>query len=610
MFLSDLPPPPVAAETIVITASRTPEERADTPASVTVLDAATVERLGEPLLASLLRLTPSASLSNSGPAGSQSQLRLRGAEANHSLLFIDGIRANDPAAGNEPRFELLSAELGDRIEVVRGPQSALWGSEAVGGVVSVTAAPKTGATGTAETGSNGFYRAGASAGLSEGALSLGLAAGLQGARGINAFAGGSGDRDGYRNATLRGRLDWKLGAVTLSAGGFAIRARSDFDGLDPDFFVRADTEDQSRNRLAAARVGARFEEGGWSGAVGVSHLSSRNRNLLADAELNRTAGERDTLSGELSRRFDAGGIAHRVTLAGERTVERFTASDVVYGGLTDQKRRRTQSALSGEYRAEAGPLVATLALRHDRFSDFADATTFRAGALARLGGGVELAGSWGEGIAQPSFFDLYGFFPGSFVGNPELKPERSRGGEVSLRYAGGPWRAAATWYRQRLTSEIVERFDNATFLSTVANADGRSRREGLELEAGWSPGDWLALAANASFASASEPAGRELRRPRRSGAVTADGRLGRLNYGAALGYTGARLDRDFDLFPAPLVRLEPYWLASARLGYALGEKVEAFVRVANAFDARAVDVVGYRTEGRTAYVGIRIGARR
>ncbi len=169
-------------------------------------------------------------------------------------------------------------------------------------------------------------------------------------------------------------------------------------------------------------------------------------------------------------------------------------------------------------------------------------------------------GSWGEGIAQPTFFDLYGFFPGSYVGNPDLKPERSRGGELSLRAVSGPWRGAVTAYRQHLRDEIVA---SADFLSAV-NASGRSKREGVEVEAGWSGGERLNLSATYAYLDASEPAGRELRRPRHSGSIAADGAVGRLSYGAALSYTGARLDRDFDQFPAPLVRLRVLLARQAR----------------------------------------------
>ena len=606
MFFSDLPPPPVAAETLIVTAARGGETRDKSPASVSLIEPVTVERQGEPLLASLLRLTPSASLAVAGPAGSQSQVRLRGAEANHTLLFIDGIRANDPAAGNEPRFELLSAELADRVEIVRGPQSALWGSEAIGGVIAVSAAPRNGVNAIVEAGSQRFARVGGSAGYQSEGLTVGLGAGVQGARGINAFAGGPGDRDGYRNAVLRGRLDWQKGPLTLSASGFGIAARSEFDGSDPATFLRADTADSSRNRLSAGRLGARFKDDGWSLSLGASRLGSRNRNLLADVEQNRTGGRRDTLTADVARELNAAGMAHRLTVAGEWTGERFTASDTSFGGFTNQHRKRDQSAMTAEYRGEAGPVIATLALRHDAFSDFRDATTFRAGALVALGGGLQLAGNWGEGIAQPTFFDLYGFFPGSYVGNPALKPERSRGGEVSLRAVSGSWRGAVTAYRQHLRDEIVS---SADFLSAV-NASSRSKREGVEVEAGWNGGEHLNLSATYAYLDASEPAGRELRRPRHSGSVAADGALGRLSYGAALSYTGARLDRDFDLFPAPLVRLRSYWLGSARVAYRVAPTVELFGRVANAFDRQVVDVVGYRAEGRSVFAGIRLGAGR
>src|SRR6185503_15359277 len=127
----------VQAETeIIVTAAREPVEAADAAVSATLLDAPLLEDLGLPAAADALRLTPGVSVATTGPRGTQTQLRIRGAEANHSLLFVDGIRFNDPAAGNEARFELLTSDGASRLELVRGPQSALWGSEALGGVVA------------------------------------------------------------------------------------------------------------------------------------------------------------------------------------------------------------------------------------------------------------------------------------------------------------------------------------------------------------------------------------------------------------------------------------------------------------------------------------------
>src|SRR5688572_11214963 len=128
---------PVDTNEIVITAARAPQEASESAASVIVIDKQRIERLGEPLVPALLRLVPSTAVAASGPAGSLTQVRIRGAEASHTLLFVDGVRANDPASINEPHWELLNADLTSRIEVVRGPQSALWGSEAIGGVVAV-----------------------------------------------------------------------------------------------------------------------------------------------------------------------------------------------------------------------------------------------------------------------------------------------------------------------------------------------------------------------------------------------------------------------------------------------------------------------------------------
>ena len=173
-----MPAIPIDTNEIVITASRAPEQQADTPASVTILDAKRIQRLGEPLARSLIRLVPSASVSSSGPAGSLTDVRIRGAEANHTLLFIDGIRANDPATGDQPRFDLLNADIVSRIEVVRGPQSALWGSDAIGGVVAVNGVSDArGCGGEAEGGSFAFGRAAGSVSTSSDRGSFAAAAG-------------------------------------------------------------------------------------------------------------------------------------------------------------------------------------------------------------------------------------------------------------------------------------------------------------------------------------------------------------------------------------------------------------------------------------------------
>nr|MBA2771247.1 TonB-dependent receptor [Sphingomonas sp.] len=399
---------------------------------------------------------------------------------------------------------------------------------------------------------------------------------------------------------------------------FSLSGQSQFDGFDPATFARADTLDSSRNRLSAGRLwisGGDSDEG-LSGTIAASLLGSSNRNLLDGEQINRTRGNRRNATGQIAYRFATGAIRHAALLALEHEREEFHARDTVFGGFSNQDRQRSRQAITGEWRAELAPVIVDLALRKDVFSAFKDATTLRASALVALGSGLSLAGSYAEGIAQPTFFDLFGFFPGSFVGNPELGPESSRGVEASLRYRRGALHAALTGYRQRLGDEIVDMFDPATFLSSTVNRDGRSRRSGIEAELGWSPGERLRLTAYYAFLDSDEPGRapatqlREVRRPRHSGSVAADGTSGRLTYGASLAHAGARLDTNFDVFPARRVRLKPYWLASGRLAYSVGPGLELFVRGSNLFDARYQDVFGYRTEGRALYAGVSLRADR
>lgn len=609
---------PDAAEIVVTAASlrAVPEDQA--PATVTVIDGQRIDALGQPLTLDLLRLAPGVSVATSGPPGTQTQVRIRGAEANHTLLLIDGIRFNDPAAGNEPRFELLSNEGVRRIEIVRGPQSALFGAEAIGGVIALSTLPDGEAEGGAalvEAGSHDFFRGAVRAGFAGERRALGLYGGFQRSAGIDSVGEG-GERDGYENATIGGAARVQASdSVGFSLAGRYVNAISEFDGFDPRTFRRANTLDESHNNIGALRLAAEVRPvgSGFSVKVGATLLDSSNRNRRDGRRLSRTAGERLVADALASFDVTTGLVEHRISLGADYEDEEFKARDQSFGGGTNQDRSRERAAVVGEWRASFGDRITTdVALRHDSFEGFQDATTLRASALLRLFGPLSALVSYGEGIARPNFFELFGFFPGNFVGNPDLKPEQSRGFEAGLRYRTERFDLNLVGYRQRLRDEIVGVFDSTTFLSSTANATGTSRRQGIELEGGWRPGDNLRLTATYSFLDAEEQqvsAGslvREVRRPRHSASLGADGRWGPLTAGLSLAYVGKRQDLDFDVFPARRVTLDDYALLDARVACRLSERLEAFGRIANAFDSDYQDVVGYATPGRTAYAGLRV----
>jgi vitamin B12 transporter len=614
-----MPALPIDTNQIVITASRVPESEANTPASVTIIDDEEIERLDEPLVGDLLRLTPSAAVTSIGPPGSLTEVRIRGSEANHTLFFVDGIKINDPASGDAPRFELLNADLASRIEVVRGPQSALWGSEAIGGVIAVNGiddAP--GYRASAEGGSFGFARAGASGAIRDGRASLAGALGWQSATGIDSFGAPGGDKDGYRN--LSGRVRGTIAvspSVHLGAAAIMLTGESQFDGFNPNPpFEHTDTLDSSRNHLAAGRLWADLgnEDSPWSGRIGASLLGSSNRNFLADEPINRTSGTRRTVDAQLERRFSTGPILHRLIVAADAERETFHARDTSFGGFTNQDRTRDHNALTVEWRASTAALTGDVAVRRDMFNRFGDATSLRASALANVGGGFALTGSYAEGIAQPTFFDLDGFFPGNFVGNPALKPESSRGLEAGVRYRHGAFEGSLTGYRQRLHDEIVDVSDPTTFLQTTINRASVSHRSGVEADVGWRVAERLRLTANYAFLHATEPEGDaerqspELRRPKHSGSVAADGSIGRWSYGASIAYVGSHLDRS-DNFPFDVVRLPSYWLGGARVAYAVRPGIELYARGSNLFDSHYQDSAGYNTEGFGLFAGVRLTSR-
>ncbi|HEX8216478.1 MAG TPA: TonB-dependent receptor [Allosphingosinicella sp.] len=599
-------------DAIVVTGSREPMTALEAPAPVHSIDSRAIERLGFPQVADALRLLPGVSVAASGPRGTQTQLRIRGSEANHSLIFVDGIRFNDPASGNEARFELLSADFAERIELLSGPQSALWGPEALGGVVAVeTAAPfhRQGASAFAEYGALDTVRAAGRVSFRAG--DVGVAAGAAHIRseGIDSF-GSAGERDGFDNLTFSLRGAWRpQEGAEIGLNGFYVSGSSHFDGLDPVVFRRADTLDSTKNRIAAVRGWGRAATGGWTLSADASLLASANRNRLGDSPLNRTAGRRATASGQVSRRIGR----HRLTAALAHEREEFRARDQLHFGGTDQDRGRSLTAAVGEWHASwSDALITDIAVRHDRFSAFRDATTLRATVTVRPAREWSLDASYGEGIAQPTFYDLYGFFPGSFVGNPMLRPESGQNWQARLGWRRGPAHLAIAAFTGSLESEIVEVFDSATFIGSTRNVEGTSRRRGIEAIAEYRFSRSLDLYFNYSLLDAeerpnpSDAAIREIRRPRHSANLIALGEHGPLSWGASIAYVGAREDVDFDAFPARRVRLDDYALASLRVAWRFADGLEVFARAENAFDADYQDVAGYNVAGRTIHAGLRI----
>lgn len=605
-----------ATDPITVTASREAVPVALSGTALTVIDRATIDALALPLVKDYLTLVPGVAVAQTGPLGAQTQVRIRGAEANHSITFIDGIEVTDPASSGEFRYETLLAHGVDRIEVLRGPQSALWGSQAVGGVINILtrSAPKEGseAYGEAQAGSLGTVRAGIGGGWGRDTTQIAGQASWLSSRGYD-IAGGDGDRDGYENLTLHLKARTEPTANThIAAVARYVTSNSEFDDFDYGAGVPLDAGFATRTRQLALRgeAGLRLLDDRWTHLASITHTDAANINRTDGDFQNRSDGGRTLYRYQTSLRFDAGDWRQRFTAALEHERERFTSADADAAALSNQSRSRLQTSLVGEYRLDwQDVLGGGVAVRRDWNNRFADATTVRANLAIRPGAGFTLHGSFGTGIADPTFFDLFGFFPGFFVGNPNLRPERSRSFDAGLGWSDGTTALDATWFDATLDDEIVSTFDSATFLSGVANATGHSRRQGLELSASTSPVKGLTLAATYTYLDADQQqvaAGlrlREVRRPRHSGSVTASYAGGAFDLAASAAIVGDRGDTDFARFVP--VTLPAYTLVTLSGAIHLTPRIDLTGRIENALDARQEDVFAYRGPGLTAHAGVR-----
>lgn len=599
---------------ITVSASRTPIALNASGISISQISLDRIEGLQLPLVKDYLTLAPGVAVAQTGPMGAQTQIRIRGAEANHSITFIDGIEMNDPASSGEFRIDtLLSAGI-DRIEVLRGPQSALWGSQAVGGVISITTrAPVRGTDlhGEVQGGSLGTVRGGIGGGWAGETLTIsGQLSGLS-TRGYD-IARSGGDKDGYENVTAHGRIQWRATpALTLLLVGRHQDSTSQFDGFD---FVRGvprdePTASQSRQTALRAEAALSLLDGDWTTRASLMLVRADNINRRAGSFQNRSDGERDLYRLQSTGRLRTGKASHVLTAAIDMETERFVSSDADAAALSNQRQRRRQTSLVGEYRLtlDYGPSLGA-AVRHDANDRFANATTVRFDGVVPLGD-ARLHAAFGTGIADPTFFDQFGFFPGFFRGNPNLTPERSQSVEAGFGWQRGGNSVDVTLFSADLSNEIIGTFDNVTFLSGVANAAGRSRRRGIEAQGSAALAEGLTLTASYTYLDADQQQAangarvREVRRPRHSGSIALAYASRAFDLSAAAAITGARGDTDFARFVP--VTLPAYTLVTVAGAWHITPQIDLTARIENALDARQVDVFAYRGPGITAHAGVR-----
>lgn len=589
---------PDPLDTVEVTASRIQQPVRDAFASVTVLTREDIARAQAPDLIELLARQAGVDVARNGGPGQASTLFLRGGNSNHALVLVDGIRVNAATQGVLD-FAHLPLALIERIEIVRGPRAALWGSDAIGGVIQVFTRDPSRAFVEARAGSYERRGLDVGLGLARGDARVGLALGEDRLAGFSATTPAAGpytydpDPDGYRNRHGSLRAQARLGSQQLSASALVTDADVDFDaGVGPGI-----GRTHAINRVFGARMDGRLG-GDWAQALVLGHSSE---DLDTPAYFSRFGSRRDSLDWMATRSGHGDGA---LTLGVNWSHETGYSDE----GFQGYEVGRRNAAAFARWQGGAGAQRFEASLRHDDNSQFGGATTANLGWNWRASELWRLRASWGQGFRAPNFNELYypGFDVGDglvlFAGNAALRPERSHSAEAGVDFDPAPGRhLGLSAYRTRVGNLIS--FDGlAADLTPDFHAINTRRAaiDGLEVEGRFEQGRWR-LDGNATWQHARDldTGANLLRRAGRKGNLALTRTFGR---GASWGLDLSALSRRAEFggqqlggyarvdlrFAAPLAG---GWWFDARLEN-LGNRDYELVR-------------GYRTPGRSGLIGLR-----
>ena len=593
--------------------------------AVTVITGEDLRRQQVRNAADALRSLPGVAVNRQGGAGSITQVRIRGAEANHTLVLIDGIEANNTADG-EFDFSNLSAEDIERIEVIRGPMSSLHGSNAVGGVINIITRRGGGPmTVSVRTEAGSFASNDVAVRLSGGSDRGNLSIAYEHRRtdGFNIAPVGN-EKDGSELNTLSLRAGVKLMEnMALDVSLRNMEKRADRDGFG-DFSAPVNSLAQAfddRSTLAnhVFLAGANLKWDTFGGAL--SHEFRANYNGTTTQDSDRTffsesknISTTDTFAYLSTYRLDTPAIWGKHSLSGlvERQDEQFTPEGSFADGRT---RDRGRLSFAGEWRGGfAERLFLTAGIRHDDNQEFRDITTWRVAAslpLTELG--LRPHASVGTAVKLPTMFEQFGTDQ-FFTPNPDLKPEQSFGWDAGIEFTlpGGRATLDVTYFNTDLTDKI-DGFVNIanTPLFTARNIIGTSTRQGVEIATRVKLVSNLSWGAAYTYTDARDPNGEEeVRRPPHSARTDLNYTFagGRGNANLAVIYNGSTQDIAFLIpsFSQLRVGLDPYWLVNAAASYQLQPGVELFARVENVLDQRYQEAFGFDAAPIAAIAGVKL----
>ncbi len=623
---------------IVVTATRQPLAIQRSGSAISVIRALDIEKSAQGSVVDLLRAEPGLGIVQNGGPGQLANVQIRGAESRHTTVLIDGIRVNDPSAGaGEFDFNSLALTDVERIEVLRGPQSALYGSDAIGGVVNVITRKGRGparASVTLEAGSYGTI--GARASISGGTQDVSYSLGLLGVRsqGFSSYGAriprlyqfGPFDKDGYDRLAGNARFAWRVAeGVELEAGLYAGRFNAGYDASFAGFGYLPDTPSRTNARLVNGYARATVDPAGSMLRHQVTLFGNQTDRTIKDVQrynfgfgLTREDNRYDYRGGRYGAEYQ--GLA-RLGAFGSLTfgggLEKETLRSATRPGQNSFNLAERASYQRSAYNvfvlhqvSLGDRLDLSFGGRVDKIESVKAFLTGRVTAAYRIPEtGTKLRASAGTGAKAPSLYQQFSIYGPARVGDPALKPEESLGFDAGIDQSllNGRVNLSATLFHNRIRNLIDFDFTRGAAgnfgpVGQYVNV-ARARTQGVELSADGVLVEGV-LRARASYTyldAVDEKAKLKLaRRPAHQGKFSLTYTpMPKLSIEPILYVVGERFSSRNEK-----LRLAPYARLDMRVSYQFSDAVSAYVRAENLTDARYQEVKDYGTTGRAYYVGL------
>jgi len=607
---------------IIVTASRSGEgvRASELGASATVIDTNALLQRQTRIISDVLRDVPGVAITRIGAIGGQTQVRIRGSESNHVLVLIDGIEAADPYQG-EFDFATMTADPAARIEVLRGQQSSLYGSDAIGGVINyitLSGREAPGYSARIEGGSFGTISGAARAAGASGNFDYAVTGTYYGTDGYATARGGSRDV-GSDSIGASAKLNWspseafKLSAVLRYNHINADTNNSEFNTASPLFGYTVDSPgvyytSEGFYGLLSAQFSAL--DGRWINTLSGQFADTTRKGYSPFGFDYGNKGRRYKGSFTSSFSFGTDAIAHRLT--GAVDVERETFRTLTPGAFQGEK-QADNLGLVGQYELTAGDLSFGASIRHDDNNRFDDATTWRVQGSYRLPTGTRVRAAYGTGVKNPGFFELYGYMDGKYIGNPNLNPEQSKGWEAGIEQSVGAndWATiGATYFDAKLTDEIFTDYPAPNYVATPANRTTDSKQHGIEAFASAQPIPQLRFDLAYTWLKSKENGVAEVRRPKHIASLntTVSSADQRFAGTLTIRYNGRTTDTAYtDPTYAPVtVAMRDYVLVNLGAEYKISDNFSLFGRVENLLAEDYEEVFSFVAAGRAAYGGVRL----